>query len=429
MDQRVLEMTINYEISDSLTFRSITAATDLEYEWSMDMDESELPVFTNRFGERNEVFQQEFQLLGEADRFNWQAGVFIYDEQPDYDQWTTATSQEGGAPRLRQQNYATDAYAVFAQGTYAVTDRLSVTAGVRYTDEEKSIFSIFSETANPNLIGLSASNSGSWSATTPMVSLAYQSNENLMFYGSLSEGFKGGGLNFNIRPGGENLGILPFDQEEATSLELGVKWNSDSGNMIVNTALFSTELTGQQLNGTILGPGGGFIGIQLNAGESSMTGAEVEFTGNLTDNFQLRATAAIFDGGFDSLGTAASVIGFNSKMPNAPESSYTLGGTYETPLSNGGALGFNFDYSWRDDVQAARNPDNILTLPDLGIFNASLNYHFPGDQLTVTLAGTNLSDEYYFTAFRQRDIQAPFGSTNGNVGRPREVSLSANFQF
>ncbi len=433
MDQQVLEMTINYDISDSLTFRSITAATDLEYEWSMDMDESELPVFTNRFAERNEVFQQEFQLLGEADRFNWQAGVFLYNEQPDYDQWTTATVQEGGAPRLRQQNYETDAYAVFAQGTYAISDALSLTAGVRYTDEEKSIFSIVSISESlPGMglqQGLNASNTASWSATTPMLSLAYQANDNLMLYGSLSEGFKGGGLNFNIRPGGENLGIVPFDPEEATSFEVGAKWNSDDGNIIVNTALFSTELTGQQLNGTILGPGGGFIGIQLNAGESSMTGAEVEFTGNVTDNFQLRASAAIFDGGFDSLGTAASVIGLNSKMPNAPESSYSLGGSYETVLANGGGLGFNFDYAWRDDVQANRNPNNELTLPDLGILNASVVYNFPGDQLSVTLGGTNLTDEYYFTAFRRRDIQAPFGSTNGNVGRPREVSLAASFRF
>ena len=247
MDQEVLEMTIAYDISDSLTFRSITAATELEYEWSMDMDESELPVFTNRFGERNSVFQQEFQLLGEGDRFNWQAGVFIYDEEPDYDQWTTATSQEGGAPRLRQQNYATDAYAVYAQGTYAFSDRLSVTGGVRYTDEDKSIYSVFSITENPNLIGLNASNTGSWSATTPMVSLAYQMNDNLMLYGSYSEGFKSGGLNFNIRPGGENLGIVPFDPEEAQSIEIGAKWNSADGNIIVNTALFSTDVTGQQL--------------------------------------------------------------------------------------------------------------------------------------------------------------------------------------
>ena len=160
-----------------------------------------------------------------------------------------------------------------------------------------------------------------------------------------------------------------------------------------------------------------------------MEGLEVEYTHNLTDLFQLRATAAIFDGGFTELGTAASVIGLDSKISNAPESSYTLGGTFGSQFSNGGAWEANLDYSWRDDIQAARNPNNILTLEDLGILNASLVYVFPDDRLSMTLGGTNLTDEYYYTAYRRRDIQAPFGSTNGNIGRPREVYLSADFRF
>jgi len=429
MDQTVLEATIGYEISDSLTFRSITAATNLEYSWSMDMDESELTVFTNRFSEQNDIFQQEFQLLGESDRFNWQAGVFIYDEQPDYNQWTTAQAQESGAVRQRDQSYSTDARAIFAQGSYALTDRLTLTAGVRYTDEAKDIISTFTQIENPAIEGLQASNSASWAATTPLVSLAFQARDNLMLYGSYSEGFRGGGINFNINPMGENLGILPFDPEDAKSFEFGAKWNSEDGNFIVNTAVFSTELIGQQLNGTILGPGGGFIGIQLNAGESSMTGLEVELTGNVTDTFRLRATGAFFDGSFDSLGTAVSVISLDSDISNAPETSYSLGGTLETPLGNGGALGINFDYAWRDDIQSNRNLNNELTLEALGLLNASMSYYFPGDQLSVTLAGTNLTDEYYFTFFRRRDIQAPFGSTNGIVGRPREMSLSASYRF
>jgi len=429
MDQKVLEATVAYEISDSLLFRSVTASTELEYSWSMDMDESELPVFTNRFSEINDVFQQEFQLLGEGDRFNWQAGVFIYDEQPDYNQWTTAQAQGSGMVRLRDQHYQTDAWAVFAQGSYALTDRLTLTAGVRYTDEEKSLHSVFTAHENPAIEGLEASNSQSWDATTPMATLAFQATENLMLYGSYSEGFRSGGINFNINPMGENLGILPFDPEYAESYEFGAKWNSANGNIIVNTALFTTDLTGQQLNGQIIGPAGGFIGIQLNAGESSMSGLEVEMTANVTDNIQLRATGALFDGSFDSLGTAVSVISLESDISNAPETSYSLGGTFDTPLRNGAALGFNIDYTWRDDIQAARNLNNELTLPELGLLSANLNYYFPGDQLTVTLAGTNLTDEHYWTFFRRRDIQAPFGSTNAIVGRPREISLSANFRF
>jgi len=431
LDQKVFEMTINYDISDSLTFRSITASTELDYVWSQDMDGSELTVFTNRFSEHDEVIQQEFQLLGEGDRFNWQAGVFLYDEQPDYSQWSTAQGQESGAPRIRDQNYSTDAWAVFAQGTYAFNDRLSLTAGVRHTDEQKDIFSILTVRPMSPLEGLSASNSASWSATTPMVSLSYQANDDLMLFGSYAEGFRSGGINFNINQGPvqvPNLAILPFDPEDAENLEFGAKWNSADGGFIVNTAVFFTKLAGQQLGGIINFPGG-FIGQQVNAGDSSMQGIEVELRGNVSDTFQLRATAAYLDASFDSVGTAVTTITINSELANAPEFSYTLGGTAETPLSNGGALGFNFDYTWRDKTQAARNFNNELTLPELGLLSASLSYYLPGDQMSVTLAGTNLTDEYYFTTMRDAFIGAPFGTSNGTVGRPRELSISANFRF
>jgi len=156
---------------------------------------------------------------------------------------------------------------------------------------------------------------------------------------------------------------------------------------------------------------------------------QIALRANVTDNVQLRATAAFLDASFDSVGTAVTVITVDSDLANAPESSYSLGGTFEAPLGNGAALSFNIDYTWRDDIQSARNFNNQLTLPDLGLLNASLNYYFPGDQLTISLAGTNLTDEYYFSFFRDREIGAPFGSTNGIVGRPRELSLSANFRF
>jgi len=92
-----------------------------------------------------------------------------------------------------------------------------------------------------------------------------------------------------------------------------------------------------------------------------------------------------------------------SPFAYAPESSYSLGVTYDMPLSNGGHVMFVGQYGWQDeyvrDPAAQRTPvdanGNFIMEPSYGILNGRLVYEPAGADWTVALWGRNLTDEYY----------------------------------
>ena len=430
LDQSTLQATVTYDISDNLTFKSVTADTTLDYVWSQDLDASPLKVFDASFGEVNDFFQQELQLLGSSDRLDYVVGLFFYNDSPHYNQYTINSLQ---GERVRDQFYETDASAVYAQGTYDISDRVSLTLGGRYTDEEKAIESIFTQHGSPAVQGLSSSNSESWGAFTGHINLSVRPSDNLMYYGSISEGFKSGGINFNLDTSpmpAPNNGILPFDPEESISYEVGVKWNSANGNILVNTAAFYMDVENQQLGGQVIHPAG-FFGIQVNAGRLNTSGLEVDLQAAVTENFMLRATAALLSGEYDDIGAAGvtGLLSAESDLGLTPDSAYSLGGQFTRPLAGGGQLLIDVDYAWRDEMQAQANNQNGRTLDAVGLLNGGLEYIFPDGNFSLSLRGTNMTDEWYFTHYRRGNIDAPFGQSSVDIGRPREWSISASYSF
>ena len=430
LDQSTIETTVTYNISSDLTFKAVTADTELEYVWSQDIDGSPLPVYDASFGESNESFQQEFQLSGDFDRNSFVAGLFYFKDRPHFNQFTRNAAQ---GKRVRDQYYGTDAQALYAQSTYRVSDMVSFTGGIRYTREEKRLRSIFTQHEDPNIQGLSAGNSKSWSGTTGHLNLEIRPSEYLLVYGSASEGFKSGGINFNLDTSpipAPNYGILPFDPEKAISYELGLKWNSSDNGTILNAAAFYMSLKNQQLGALRKGPTG-FIGLQVNAGKLHTSGLEIDMQTLVTEHFQLRATAAVFDGKYDDIGAAGAtgLFSLDSELALSPKWSFSVGGRLMKSFADGASVNIDVDYSWRDDMQAQTNSLNNRTLESVGLLSAGIEYLFPGERLSMTIRGSNLTDESYFTHVRLFDNGAPFGQSSADLGRPRELYVSTAFRF
>lgn len=437
LDQTTIDATITYDLTENLTIKSITANTWLKDRYGQDLDGGALEVFFIDFGETDNFFQQEVQLIGNYERFNFVAGLFYFRERPNFRQITFNQLQEAADSRIRDQFYKTNSIAGYVSGTFNATDRLSFTGGVRYSDEEKSARSVFVKQGpvdNPGpLVGLEASNKASWDSVTPHFNISMQWSEDLMTYISASRGFKSGGINFNldVSPNPvDNLGIQPFDPERVWSYEAGVKLTALQRRLTANLVGFYSELKGQQLQGTVEFDEG-FFAVQVNAGKFHTSGVELELQAVVNEFIRLRASGAYFNGEYDNIGAAGvtGLISPNSELANSPEWSFAIGGEFTLPLENGSFMVANIDYGWRDDVQPQANSENILTIESYGVLNAGLEYFFPGERLSLSLRATNLTNTYYFTFFQTATTPNPFGSVNGDLGRPREWSISMRYLF
>jgi len=224
--------------------------------------------------------------------------------------------------RVSNWNNETETLAVFFQGTYNISDSLSLTAGVRYTEEDKTVHAQTDLTsghtglANPNpdpfLAALAAASFASYAhefneerstdQVIPAVNLQWEQSDTSKYYISYSEGFKSGGFNSvddqdpNFLADGTIQRTVPglgfeYDDETASSFEIGGKHVLLDGAMNLNWAYFNSEYEDQQVSTFV---GLGFV--VANAASSEIQGVEMDLAWQATDNLRLGAAVAFLDG-------------------------------------------------------------------------------------------------------------------------------------
>lgn len=174
---------------------------------------------------------QELRLSGVSldDRLNWIAGVFYYTEEAEQTVNDRLSFPSGFVVTPPVRNYTTDneSWALFAQGSYALTDALSLTAGMRYTTEDKQIEGTFNAPF---------SDKTSYSALTPRLGIEYIVNDDVFLYASASRGFRAGGYSGF---GGSAASIAtPYEPETVWSYEVGSKLDLFDNRLRVNMAAF-----------------------------------------------------------------------------------------------------------------------------------------------------------------------------------------------
>jgi len=229
------------------------------------------------------------------------------------------------AGRLSNWSQDTNSRAVFFQGTYDLTDSVAITAGARYTEEEKRSYALMELTTNTTGLGVPNTNgvlaaivdgfglgvahefneSRSSNQFLPAANIEWTRSEDSMFYLSYSEGFKSGGFNSvdDQLPAFDADGVLPtvpgpgfeYDDENADSIEIGGKHTLLDGGMTLNWALYDSTYENQQVSTFV---GTGFV--VTNAATTEIQGLEVDLQWQATDHLKLGASIALNDGKFGS---------------------------------------------------------------------------------------------------------------------------------
>jgi len=341
------------------------------------------------------------------------------------------------AGRVSEYNLETDTIAVFFQGTYNLSDTLTLTAGVRYTEEDKEAFAkadltaSYTGLATPNdsafLAALQSASFGVWAhdfneerstdQVIPAANLQWAPSDTSKYYISYSEGFKSGGFNSvddqnpEIAADGTVLRTTPgigfeYDDESASSFEIGGKHVLMDGAMNLNWAYFNSEYEDQQVSTFV---GLGFV--VANAASSEIQGIEMDMTWQATDELRLGLAMAFLDGNygnFDAAGCtatqASALLGLGTLTSSSPVTAAL--GCQQQFLGDGTASGSSQDIS---GGQLGSDYSGSITA----------DYIKPLDNGLVWFAGldVNFTDMYYMTGdLDPIDIQEGFEKVNIRTG-------------
>ena len=463
---------LTWAITPQFQLKSITAAQGWWGNFSDDQDNSPMGLAWAYNLLDHRQFTQEFQLTGNAfdNKLNWAAGAFYFYgyslNRGHIDLNFLAGFFPPGPPFNGQPvlgfnqddpAYTTDK-AGFLQGTYAFTDQLHLTAGARYTTEDKNYtfnhYNPLIDIPNPALDLRGVEGRTSYDHVDWKAALDYLWTPDLMTYASATTGFRGGG--FNPRPF-TNLQITSYKPEKLTEFEIGVKSEWLDHRLRANLAGYyglyrDVIVTSQRLDAT----GAPFTAPE-NVGSADIVGGEFELEATPLPGLTINYTAGLTDfkwknlgnnQGCQDLGAAAipegTAANYNciSGNPgygdlNLGMSKWTssLGVQYAIPLGDGGSLtprlDANYHSAYYNNSYNNYNPDGtgIAVTPAMTLFNGRVTWESSHHVWSVAAFGTNLANKYYYQSFL--DLR-PFGEgqMSAQPGEPREwgVTFRRNFQ-
>jgi iron complex outermembrane receptor protein len=436
-----VSLAVDWDASDAITVRSITAWRQDYTESVIDFDSLSVMDFDAPVIYDNEQFSQELQLIYGSGPWNGVLGAYYLDASAANDFDVVLGQLAGGAGVTAYTGGVVDtkAWSVFADVTYDFTDQWALSVGGRYTSDERSadIFRanylgigspFFGNTNAPRLVVQSDYEaSRTFDDFSPRVNVTYRFSADVNAYAGYSQGFKAGSFD----PRGANL-VTPeategFEPEILDSYEAGLKATWLDGRARTNVAVFYADYQDMQIPGSIGvdsngdGVNDSFVGAVTNAAQSTIKG--VEFEGNmlLTDALALQVALSFLDTEIDEWIVGGVDVSASRVIQNTPESMAFVGLTYTTDLL-GGTLSANGNVSYRGDVVQFEIPNPLIDQESVTLANASLLWTSPSGRWAVGVHGKNLTDEEVKTAGYCFGVPATTGCPS-SLGLENNVSV------
>lgn len=298
----------------------------------------------------------------------------------------------------------TEAFALYGEFTFNITDALAFTAGARYSDESKSGFQqpkspffldnidLLGRVIPPNIADIDF-DVFNWSAV-----LTYEPTDDLLFYASYKESFRSGGFNaaaVGPRLPGQTFGAdFAFGREDISAYEAGAKMVFGGGRFRLNAAGFYYDFTDQQTT-VALNPLIATSRAIVNTDEE-IWGIELDAFAQVTDSLSLFAQYSWIDGDAgDVTNPLTGQIEIRDQLQGTPENSFSVGFNFDTELTDSIGLFANGSYYYQDEQLSI--PQNQLFLTDRNIVNGRIGIDFDvgNSEMAIWLWGENIFDDKY----------------------------------
>lgn len=426
---------------DSIAVKLIVAHREFDAQWGRDSDGSPMPINHTVDTFRDDQDTVELRVSGELfnDRMAWTAGYFYFnadDMNSNISVLYPCLNATACIDRVDTQT--TKNKAVFLNTVTDLTDRMSLTVGLRHTDDDKEILQERFNRAGVYCCGFDPATPvfASSSVTDPMVSLSYQLRDNLMLYGTYQEGFRGGGT--TARPTATTR--VPFGPETLSNFEIGMKSDLLNGRMRLNVSLFDMDYEDMQIGTAGQDQFGQAAWVTANDGAATIQGAEIELSSTILERWFVDATLGYTDfqyirlptvqdclnNGFPASSCTGTIL-IDSSPGRTPKYKASVNAGYEMNLSNGSGLAFHYGISYQDDTYFGANNDPTTLGPSFALHNARVTWVSPDESWEASLFGTNITDE--------RAVQSVlsflnlFGTVQTTYVRPEEWGLTIRKSF
>lgn len=423
--------TLNWEVNEKFAIKSITAYRELDTKFGADQDGTPLILAHTLDEVEHSQLSQEIQLSGAAfsDKVDWIAGLYFIGEKGD--EFNNVDLVPGIFPVIGVDvsidvinETDNKSYAAFAHGAWRMTDRLSLSAGLRFSDEKKEYFANHTHPL-ANTVVINDTVDDSWSSLSPKVGVEYRWSDGLMTYVSVSQGFKSGG--FNGRPLDNSPGLESFDQEVVWSYEAGLKTELFDNRLRFNTALFYNDYSDIQVTLVALTDAMGNLLISVrNAAEAKIMGFEAELFANPTPAIDLYAGVGFTDADYGKF-MDGPIDRSEQDFSFTPKWNVSVGGQYTADLGDFGALSLRADYNYQSEQFLDTVNSAALFQEGYGLLSTRVALQSPEGGWRLAVFGKNLIDKAYMV--NGVDASTSFGLSFASFGPPRTwgVELSANF--
>lgn len=446
LDARGMSLSVDWQLSDSLQFQSITGYRRYTSGFGQDGDGSPMPVLMLYQVLRHKQRSQEFRLNGKVGGLEYTAGAFYFKGDTEMD--ARVDLGYAGFDFIHGPDpVASKTSALFANGIYHFSDQLSLSVGARYSDDKKD-YQYARHNADMSTIqpclgppGTPGNPSNCLISTLNGVTsrfadnridyraaLSYKVTDDLMTYVQYSTGYKGGGV--NPRPF-YNVQAVAFEPEELKAVEVGAKAQFMDNRVRVNAALFSNKYTNIQLTlndcTAQFGPVFGRPCLaNLNAGNADVKGGELEVDIRPAGGLQVDASLSYLDFQFKKVNPVTG-LNLDKVMPYTPKFKWSLGLQYdfETAL---GKISPRVDAAYQDDAFTAPDNTALGRIDGYTLVNARITWRANDGNWQAVLEGRNLTDKLYYTS-KTDALPGLGGAAYGAPALPRTYMLSIKHNF
>ena len=422
---------IDYE-PGNLLLTSITGYINSKFYLAGDIDGGSRDFFNEFRNIKRDSISQEVRLQNTDDaRLQWSVGgIVAEDEGSTWNRTLVGAEQIFGIPEgtvisSTDSEFKSESWALFGQVDYALTDTVIVSVGGRYS-EEKIRTNVIGQTGVQETV---VSAQDTFTDFSPRFALNWTVSDEVSVYGTVSKGFKSGGVQIAPSPERES-----YDPETLWNYEVGVKTELLDRRLLLNLAVFYMDWEDLQVafQENLIDADGNFVlfGGTDNAESATSKGVELELTALLTDNLLVNAGAGYLNAKFDRFVAfidSENVVLDGRTIPNAPKWTFSADAEYSFALTSSIDAWVRAEWTYRDSIRATTSAmvreGFPWEVPSYNYFNLRAGMEF--ERWRLVAYAENVFDRNFYTNAYQKAF------TGGLHIEPsfRTFGLRATYRF